>query len=100
MNISKKLILALKTKGIRLTLANKEFVDKKGVIHTLITLNNAEWDPDREKYVNRELYSTASPLRLTFYLRDMWYEVNGLELPTDQPQWNAIREKLKNKETN
>jgi hypothetical protein len=34
-------------------------------------------------------------VRITLFLRDMWFEENGWELPTDQEEWNAIREELK-----
>lgn len=35
-----------------------------------------------------ELYKSASQIRVVLFLRDLWYEVNGWEIPQDNQFWN------------
>ena len=96
MQTSKKLIQALNSRGHKLTLSVKQFMGKEGQPHNMYSINRAIWNEDKRRYSHEELYSTTSMVRLTLFLRDMWYEENGWELPNDQEQWNKIREGLKN----
>ena len=92
---AKKLIAALGTKNIRLTLNTKQFVGREGDTHDMYSINRAVWDEDRQKYMHYELYHAVSPVRIVLFLRDMWYEANGWDLPTDQEVWNKIRKEIK-----
>lgn len=92
---AKKLIAALGTKGIKITLNTKQFIGKEGNTHDYYSVNRAVWDEDKQKFMHYELYSAVSPVRIVLFLRDMWYEANGWELPQDQELWNQIRKELK-----
>lgn len=94
---SKKLVSALNTKGYKLTVSTKQFIGVEGRPHTMYGVNNGIWDEEKRKYINKELYSSTSLVRIVLYLRDMWFRENGWELPTDQEKWNIIREELKEK---
>ena len=96
MQTSKKLIQALNSRGHKLTLSVKQFMGKEGQPHNMYSINRAIWNEEKRRYSHEEAYSTTSMVRLTLFLRDMWFEENGWELPTDQEQWNKIREELKN----
>lgn len=91
---AKKLIQALGTKNIRLTMSTKQFIGREGLPKNLFVISEAVWNDERGRYTNVELYSTSSAVRIVLYLRDMWYRANGWELPTDQEKWNRIREGL------
>lgn len=65
--------------------------------HSYYSINKAEWNDERGKYLHTELYSSTSMVRIVLYLRDMWYKENGWELPTDQTLWNEIRADLEGK---
>ena len=95
-----KLIAALGTKGIKLTLNTKQFVGREGLTHSIYSVNKAVWDENKQKYLHYELYKSISPIRIVFFLRDMWYEENGWELPTDQALWNELRAKIKEDSSN
>ena len=97
MQTSKKLVQALSSKGHKLTLSTKQFMGKEGRPHNMYSLNLAIWNEEKSRYSHEEIYSTTSMVRMTLFLRDMWFEENGWELPTDQEQWNAIREELREK---
>ena len=97
---AKKLITALGTKGLRLTLSTKQFIGHEGQPHDMFIISEARWNNEKHKYINNELYSSVSPVRIVLYLRDMWYEVNGWDLPQDQELWNQIREQVKEEKAN
>ena len=93
---SKKLVQALNSRGQKITFSSKQFIGKEGMPHTMYSVSKAVWDEEKGKYSHSELYSSTSMVRMVLFLRDMWFEENGWELPTDQEQWNKIREDLRN----
>lgn len=95
MQTSKKLIMALNCRGYKLTLSTKQFIGKEGQPHNMYSISRAMWNEEKRRYSHEEIYSTTSMVRITLFLRDMWFEENGWELPTDQEAWNRIREELK-----
>ena len=97
MQTSKKLIQALNSRGHKVTLSTKQFIGREGQPHNMYSVNKAWWNEEKRKYSHDELYSTTSMVRITLFLRDMWFEENGWELPTDQESWNLIREELREK---
>jgi hypothetical protein len=94
MQTSKKLVQALNSRGYKLTLSTKQFIGREGAPHNMYSICMATWNDEKRKYSHEELYSTTSMVRITLYLRDLWYKANGWELPTDQEEWNRIREEL------
>lgn len=90
-NISKKLVKALNANGVATTMTIKDIMLRDGRVAKFYSINKAVWNTERERYENKELYSSPSMIRIVFYLRDMWHIHNGWELPMDQEQWNLIR---------
>ena len=97
MQTSKKLIQALNSRGYLLTFSAKQFMGREGQPHNMYSVNQATWNEEKRRYSHEELYSTTSMVRMTLFLRDMWFKENGWELPTDQEAWNAIRKELEEK---
>lgn len=64
---------------------------------TLYILKQACWDEDKKRNRNIELYSTTSQIQIVLYLRDLWYELNGWEVPADNEEWNKAKEAYKKK---
>jgi hypothetical protein len=95
MQTSKKLIQALNSRGHKLTMSTKQFIGKEGQPHNMYSISKALWNEEKRRYSHEEIYSATSMVRIVMFLRDMWYEENGWELPTDQEQWNSIREDLR-----
>lgn len=91
---TRKLLSALNLRGYNLTFATKQFVGREGNMHTYYTVNQAQWNDDKNRYVNVELYSSGSVVRITLFLRDMWFLANDWELPTDNELWNILREEI------
>lgn len=94
MQTSKKLIQALNSKGRKLTFSTKQFMGREGQPHNMYSISEAIWNEEKRRYTHSEVYSTTSMVRVTLFLRDEWYKVNGWELPTDQAIWNTAREEL------
>lgn len=61
---------------------------------TVYHIKQAVYDENKEKFVNEELFNTTSQIQVVLFLRDLWYSLNGKELPTDNEQWNAIRDRI------
>ena len=60
---------------------------------TKYILRKAVINPETLKNETEEIFSTYSQLQVILYLRDLWYLINGNELPTDNELWQAIKEK-------
>lgn len=91
---SKKLVQALNSRGYKLTFSVKQFMGREGRPMSMYCIAQATFDEDRGRYSHNEIYSSSSMVRIVLFLRDMWYKENNWELPTDQEQWNKIREGL------
>lgn len=58
---------------------------------TLYILKKAVWDDERKRNKNIELFSTTSQIQTVLFLRDLWYELNEWEVPTDNEEWNKAK---------
>ena len=65
---------------------------------TIYQLKQAVYDEETQKTQAVELFKSTSQIQILLYLRDMWYEINGWELPTDNPMWEDIKKKMREKE--
>lgn len=65
---------------------------------TIYQLKQAVYDEGTQKTQAVELFKSTSQIQILLYLRDMWYEINGWELPTDNPMWEDIKKKMREKE--
>lgn len=68
------------------------YSDKQDRPVTMYVLKKAVWDNDRKRNKNIELFSTTSQIQTVLFLRDLWYELNGWEIPTDNEEWNRAKE--------
>lgn len=64
---------------------------------TMYVLKQATWDSERKRNRNIELFSTTSQIQVVLFLRDLWYELNGWEVPTDNEEWNKAKAKYMEK---
>lgn len=86
---------ALNLKGMRIMYSTSQFYsEQQDRPVTIYHIKQAVYDSDKQKFVNQELFNSTSQIQIVLFLRDLWYTINGKELPTDNEKWNAIREKL------
>lgn len=64
---------------------------------TMYYLKEAVYDEQKHRNINIELFKSTSQLQLVLFLRDMWYELNGWELPQDNEMWNAKKQDYNSK---
>ena len=41
------------------------------------------------------MFKSTSQIQIVLFLRDLWYTVNGKELPQDNEAWNKIKNSQK-----
>ena len=69
------------------------YSDKSNKIVEMLVVKKAVWDSDKQKMRNIELFSSTSDVQIVLFLRDLWYELNGWEVPTDNEIWNKAKQK-------
>lgn len=88
---AKTLIKALNSRGDKLLFSKKEFMGIEGVPHNIYSISRAIWDDEKHRYINHEIYKSASMIRIVLFLNDLWCLENGKPLPTGNKIWNGLR---------
>lgn len=93
----KKLQKAININFDKKILINKTqfYSEKTKSIIEMIVIRQAVWDENKQKIVNVELFKSSSDIQILLFLRDMWYELNGWEVPTDNEFWENCKKKYK-----
>ena len=84
----KKLHNAINNQFDKKLLINKTqfYSEKSQKVIEMIVIKQAVWDEQKGRYINIELYKSCSDINILLYLRDMWYNLNGWEVPKDTAQ--------------
>ena len=67
---------------------------------TLYIIKQAQWNEERQRTQNIELFSSTSQIQIVLFLRDFWYRMNGWEVPTDNPVWEEAKAAYKKRHEN
>lgn len=95
----RKLQTAINSKGGQVLYNSSQFYSVQQ--HRPVTVyhvKQAVYNEYTGKNANVELFKSTSQIQILLFLRDMWYELNGWELPTDNEMWNELRAKNKGDE--
>lgn len=94
-NIIKKLQLAINTKfGEKLLYERKQFYSaSQNRPVNMYVIRKAMYNRKKKRTESIELFKTASQIQVILFLRDYWFELNGWEVPIDNPEWNMIKVK-------
>ena len=96
----KKLQRAINAQGYKLLYSTSQFYsEQEDRPITVYVLKKSIWDEEKQKTRSLELFKFTSQIQIVLYLRDLWYEINGWEVPTDNEQWTKIKEKYMEKES-
>lgn len=94
-NTIKKLQMAINTKfGEQLLYERRQFYstkEKRPI--NIYTIKKSIFNPKKGKDEAFELFKSASQIQVILYLRDYWFELNGWDIPIDNPEWNMIKAK-------
>ena len=89
-----KLQRALNTKGMKILYSTTQFYsEEQDRPVTMYIVKRAVYDEQKGRNQNIELFKSTSQIQIVLFLRDLWYEVNGKEVPKDNEKWNAAKEK-------
>lgn len=94
LTIAKKLQTACKQIfGVRLLIDQRQWYhvdrDRPMTVYTLYQVTIS----DKSKSSKIELFKTYSQIQLVLFMRDLWYELNGWEIPHDNETWEEMKEK-------
>ena len=91
----KKLQKAININFDKKILVNKNqfYSDKTKSIIEMIVIKQAVWNEEKHKVVNVKLFESTSDVQIVLYLRDLWFKLNGWDIPTDNDVWNDIKKK-------
>ena len=92
-----KLQTAINSKGCKLLYQTSQFFseDQNRPV-TMYHIKQAVWDEEKERNRNIELFKSTSQIQIVLFLRDYWYQLNGMPIPTDNPEWEKIKAKMNN----
>ena len=94
-----KLQTALNGKGYNILYSTSQFYSvKQDRPITTYQVRQAIVDEETKKSKSVELFKSTSQLQILLFLRDLWYEVNGWEVPTDNEMWNKDKERYYEKQ--
>lgn len=88
----RKLQGALNQKGLKILYSTTQFYsEEQNRAVTKYHVRKSIFDEDKGRNVNVELFSSTSQIQIVLFLRDMWYEVNGMTVPTDNEDWKSAK---------
>ena len=91
-----KLQRAINNRGEKILVNKNQFYsEQQNRPITIYTVKKAVYDHDKGKSINVELFSSTSEIQIVLFLRDYWYSINGMEIPTDNEEWNKAKERYK-----
>ena len=87
---------ALNMRGMKILYSTTQFYsqDQDRPV-TMYVLKQAIWNEEKQRNNNIELFKSTSQIQILLFLRDLWYDVNGKEIPQDNEMWNKIRDNIK-----
>lgn len=77
-----KLQIALNSRGMRILCNRSQFYSeqqKRPV--TVYKVAQSISNPETGKNMHKELFSSASEIQVVLFLRNLWYLINGLDIP-------------------
>lgn len=88
---AKKLQAAINSQpGAKISINTSQWYSKDK--HRPITVYTVkESYPDDGFRKTKEIFKTYSHVQLVLFLRDYWYEMNGWEIPHDNPVWEEVK---------
>ena len=92
-----KLQRAINSRGYKVLYSTTQFYsDQQDRPVTMYILKQAVYDEEKGKHVNVDLFKSTSQIQIVLFLRDMWYDINGMEIPKNNEIWNDIKKGVTN----
>ena len=84
--------MAINSKGERITYNTSQFysIEQDRPVTKYIIKKNY-YDKETKRTESTELFSAYSQIQIVLFLRDYWFKLNNIPLPTDNKMWNMLR---------
>lgn len=77
-----RLQVALNSKGLRILCNRSQFYsEQQNRPVTVYKVSQSIYDPEKGKSRHIELFSAASQIQIVLFMRNLWYLINGREIP-------------------
>lgn len=77
-----KLQVALNSKGLKILCNRSQFYsDQQNRPITIYKVMQSVWNEALSRYNHVELFSSPSQIQVVLFMRNLWYAVNGNEIP-------------------
>lgn len=77
-----KLQTALNSKGLRILCNRSQFFsDQQNRPVTIYKISQSVFNPDTGKNNHVELFSSASEIQIVLFMRNLWYAIQGKDIP-------------------
>ena len=87
-----RLQTAINKKGRKILYSTSQFYSQsQDRPVTSYQIKEAFYDEETKRTRNTKLFESTSQIQILLFLRDMWYEMNGWEVPHDNPKWEEIK---------
>lgn len=95
--MAKKLQRAINDNYDEKLLVNKDqfYSEEQSRAVDIYSVKKCVVEDNKKTYI--ELFKSSSQVQIVLYLRDYWYQLNGWEIPTDNPEWESAKKKYENK---
>lgn len=91
-----KLQQAINGRGERIMYSTSQFYSEEADRPvTIYHIKRAVYDEKKGRWVNEELFHSTSQIQIVLFLRDLWYAINGKEIPQDNEVWNEAKRAYK-----
>ena len=89
----KKLQQALQIEGELIMVNTSQFwsIDKHKFVTKYFVKRQVQDMTNKNKSSMVELFSSCSQIQITLFLRDLYYEIKGYEIPHDNPIWEQAK---------
>lgn len=90
---------ALNLNGQKILLEKTQFYsEEENRTINIYHVKKSVFNKEKNKNVKIQIFETASEIQVLLCLRDLWFNLNKMELPKDNNEWNKIRQKIEDGE--
>ena len=94
----RKLQTAINAHGGRILVNRQQFYSEKQKRPVnMYSIKHAYYDEDKEHTSYIELFASVSQIQIVLFLRDYWYKMQNMPIPTDNPIWEEAKRKYAEK---
>lgn len=82
-DMMRRLQIALNSKGMKILCNRSQFYsDQQKRPVTIYKVAQSIWDDSAGKYNHKTLFSSASQIQVVLFMRNLWFLINGKEIPS------------------